>query len=156
MDEHLPLAMDVVCDLAVNPLFDAAELEKEKGVVLEEISMSEDTPEDLAHELLMLAHYGDQPVARPILGSAEQISAYTRDDLAAYWGAKYHPQNAVLSIAGNYDWAARAADDRRKAGRMERGRITAPAVTRRSPQRRVAWRRIRKSSRCISASAFPG
>ena len=105
VDEHLPLAMDVVCDLAVNPVFDATELEKEKGVVLEEISMSEDTPEDLTHELLMLAHYGDQPVARPILGSAEQISAYTRDDLAAYWGAKYHPQNAVLSIAGNYDWA---------------------------------------------------
>ena len=104
VDEHLPLAMDVVCDLAVNPLFDAGELEKEKGVVLEEIAMSEDTPEDLVHEMLMLAHFGDQSVARPILGAAEQVSAYTRDDLAAYWGVKYHPQNAVLSIAGNYDW----------------------------------------------------
>ncbi len=104
VDEHLPLAMDVVCDLAVNPLFDAGELEKEKGVVLEEIAMSEDTPEDLVHEMLMMAHFGDQCVSRPILGSAEQVSSYTRDDLAAYWGVKYHPQNAVLSIAGNYDW----------------------------------------------------
>ena len=69
VDEHLPLAMDVVCDLATHPSFDEKEMEKEKGVVLEEISMSEDTPEDLVHELLMLAYYGDQPIARPILGS---------------------------------------------------------------------------------------
>ena len=104
VDEHLPLAMDIVCDLATHPAFDPAELEKEKGVVLEEIAMAEDTPEDLAHELLMLAHYGDQPVARPILGTAERISGYRRDDLYAYWHSMYRPQNAVLSIAGNYDW----------------------------------------------------
>lgn len=104
VDEHLPLAMDVVCDLVTGPVFDAKELEKEKGVVLEEISMSEDTPEDLVHELLMLAHYGDQPIARPILGSQERISGYCRDDLHAYWHGMYRPQNAVFSIAGNYDW----------------------------------------------------
>lgn len=105
VDEHMPLAMDVVCDLVTGPIFDEKELEKEKGVVLEEISMSEDTPEDLVHELLMLAHYGDQPVARPILGSAERISSYARQDLLKYWQGMYRPQNAVLSIAGNYDWA---------------------------------------------------
>ena len=105
VDEHLPLAMDVVCDLALHPTFDAGELEKEKGVVIEEIAMSEDTPEDLVHELLMLAHYGDQPVARPILGTEERIRGYQRDDLARYWQCMYRPQNAVLSIAGNYDWA---------------------------------------------------
>lgn len=104
VDEHLPLAMDVVCDLAVNPIFDPAELEKEKGVVIEEIAMSEDTPEDLVHELLMLAHYGDQPVARPILGTEEKISAYSSEDLRAYWRKMYRPNNAVFSIAGNYDW----------------------------------------------------
>ena len=104
VDEHLPLATDVVCDLVTGPVFDAKELEKEKGVVLDEISMSEDTPEDLVHELLMLAHYGDQPIARPILGTASRISSYVRDDLHAYWQAMYRPQNAVFSIAGNYDW----------------------------------------------------
>ncbi len=104
VDEHLPLATDVVCDLVVNPTFDAKEMEKEKGVVLEEIAMSEDTPEDLVHELLMLAHYGDQPVARPILGSEERVSGYARQDLVNYWKAKYRPQNAVFSIAGSYDW----------------------------------------------------
>ena len=105
VDEHLPLAMDVVCDLAVHPSFDAKEMEKEKGVVLEEISMSEDTPEDLVHELLMLAYYGDQPIARPILGTEERISGYARQDLVNYWSARYRPQNAVFAIAGNYDWA---------------------------------------------------
>lgn len=104
VDEHLPLAMDVVCDLAVNPIFDPVELEKEKGVVIEEIAMSEDTPEDLVHELLMLAHYGDQPVARPILGTEEKISAYSGEDLRTYWRQMYRPNNAVFSIAGNYDW----------------------------------------------------
>lgn len=105
VDEHIDLATDVVCDLAVNPSFDAGEMEKEKGVVLEEISMAEDTPEDVVHELLMLSKFGDQNVARPILGSEERISAYTRENLIKYWQSFYRPQNAVFSVAGNYDWA---------------------------------------------------
>lgn len=104
VDEHLPLAMDVLADLVTAPTFDAGELEKEKGVVIEEIAMSEDTPEDLVHELLMLANFGDQPVARPILGNERRISTYVRDDLVAYWKRMYRPQNAVLALAGNYDW----------------------------------------------------
>ena len=106
VDEHLPLAMDVIADLAIAPAFDPAELEKEKGVVIEEINMAEDTPEDVAFELLMLAHYGDQPLSRPILGTAEQIQRYTSDDLRRYWAKMYKPQNAVLALAGNYDWEA--------------------------------------------------
>lgn len=104
VDEHLPLAMDVIADLVTAPTFDKDEMEKEKGVVLEEISMSEDTPEDLVHEMLMLANYGDQPVARPILGTEDSVSAFSRDDLVSYWKRMYRPQNAVLSLAGNYDW----------------------------------------------------
>lgn len=104
VDEHLPLAMDVIADLVTAPTFDKEEMEKEKGVVLEEISMSEDTPEDLVHEMLMLANYGDQPVARPILGTEDSVSAFGRDDLVSYWKRMYRPQNAVLSLAGNYDW----------------------------------------------------
>ncbi|MCF0120295.1 MAG: insulinase family protein, partial [Oscillospiraceae bacterium] len=104
VDEHLRLATDMVCDLALNPVFDAEELEKEKGVVLEEIAMAEDTPEDLVHDVLMEAHYGDQCVARPILGTEEAIKGYKRDDLAAYWDAMYRPSDCVFSVAGNYDW----------------------------------------------------
>ena len=106
VDEHLPLAMDVVCDLATHPVFDPGEMEKEKGVVIEEIAMAEDTPEDLVHELIMLAHYGDQQVSRPILGTEESVSGCPRERLNGYWRRMYRPQNAVLSISGNYDWGA--------------------------------------------------
>lgn len=106
VDEHLPLAMDVLSDLVTAPIFDPAELEKEKGVVIEEINMSADDPEDSVHELLMLANYGDQPVARPILGTEEKIAAYSSEDLRAYWKKMYRPQNTVLALAGNYDWNA--------------------------------------------------
>ena len=106
VDEHLPLAMDVIADMAVHPAFDPGEMEKEKGVVIEEIAMSEDTPEDLVHELLMLAHYGDQPIARPILGTEESVSGCSREKLAGYWARMYRPQNAVLALAGNYEWSA--------------------------------------------------
>lgn len=104
VDEHLPLAMDILSDLVTAPVFDSRELEKEKGVVIEEIGMSEDDPEDCAHELLMRAHYGSQPIALPILGSARKISGYTSEDLHAYWQKMYRPQNTVLALAGNYDW----------------------------------------------------
>ena len=106
VDEHLPLAMDVLSDLVTAPIFDPTELEKEKGVVIEEINMSADDPEDSVHELLMLANYGDQPVARPILGTEEKIAAYSSEDLRAYWKKMYRPQNTVLALAGNYDWNA--------------------------------------------------
>ena len=106
VDEHLPLAMDVICDLVTRPTFDPNEMAKEKGVVLEEIAMAEDTPEDLVHELIMLAHYGDQAVSRPILGTEESVSGCSREKLRGYWERMYRPGNAVLAIAGNYDWSA--------------------------------------------------
>ena len=130
VDEHLPLALDVICDLVRGPVFDAAELEKEKGVVLEEISMAEDTPEDVVHELIMTAYYGGQPVARPILGTEESVSGFTRDDLIRYWKRMYRPQNAVLAIAGNYDWDAVLAMAREHLGSWSpEGFEKSPCVT---------------------------
>ena len=133
VDEHLPLAMDVLSDLVTAPAFDPGELEKEKGVVIEEINMAEDTPEDVVFELLMLAHYGEQPLSRPILGTAERIQAYQSDDLRAYWGRMYRPQNAVLALAGNYDWdrvqemARELLGDWRPEGLERRAYATRPA-----------------------------
>ncbi len=106
VDEHLPLAMDVIADMALNPKFDPEDIRKEKGVVIEEINMAEDTPEDLAFEMLMLAHYGDQPVSRPILGTSKGVSAFTREGVLAYMKRMYRPERCVLALAGNYDWDA--------------------------------------------------
>ena len=104
-DDELPLAVDILADLALRPIFDEGELNKERGVVLEEIAMVEDTPEDLVHELLSDAQYSGS-LRRPILGTNGLIRRYGRDDLVSYWERHYTPENMVLAIAGNYDWDA--------------------------------------------------
>ncbi|MBQ6594859.1 MAG: insulinase family protein [Clostridia bacterium] len=104
VEDRLELAMDVLSEMVIRPRFDPAELEKERGVVLEEIAMCEDTPEDLVYELLMQAHFGDQPIARPILGTGEAIEGYSDRDIRGYWRRTYSPVNTVLAVAGAYDW----------------------------------------------------
>ncbi len=106
VDEHLPLAMDVLSDLVLHSTFDETELQKEKGVVLEEINMAEDSPEDVVSELIMLARYGDQPLSRPILGEVETVSGFTRGAVLDYYHKTYRPDNCVLAVAGNYNWDA--------------------------------------------------
>ena len=84
IDEDLPLAVDILSDMTLHASLDETEFNKERGVILEEISMEEDSPEDVVHELLSRIQFGDQAAGMPILGPAEQIAAYTRDDLANY------------------------------------------------------------------------
>lgn len=103
IDEDLELAVDILSDLVIGATMDAVELEKERGVILEEIAMDEDSPEDLVHDLLQSAQFGEQSPGQPILGPAEQIAAYTREDLLAFRKAHYAPKETVVALAGNYD-----------------------------------------------------
>ncbi len=103
IDENLPLAVDILADLTCHAVLDEAELNKERGVILEEIAMDEDSPEDLVHELLSKAQFGEQSLGMPILGPSELIERYTPADLAAFRGKHYRPDNAVVALAGNYD-----------------------------------------------------
>ncbi len=103
MDEHLPLAMDLIADLALHATFDAGEMEKEKSVIGEEISMVEDQPEDLVHELLAAAHFGVHPLARTILGPVANIEKASPEGLKAFMAQRYRPGSSVLSVAGNYE-----------------------------------------------------
>ena len=103
IDENLPLAVDILADLTCHAVLDETELNKERGVILEEIAMDEDSPEDLVHELLSKAQFGEQSLGMPILGTSELIEKYTRSDLAAYRQKHYCPGNAVVALAGNYD-----------------------------------------------------
>ena len=103
IDEDLPLAVDILSDMTLHASLDETEFNKERGVILEEISMEEDSPEDVVHELLSRIQFGDQAAGMPILGPVEQIAAYTRDDLANYRARHYHPENCVVALAGNYD-----------------------------------------------------
>ena len=103
IDENLELAVDILADLVINATMDETELEKERGVILEEIAMDEDSPEDLVHDLLQSAQFGEQSPGQPILGPAEQIAAYTRDDLLAFRKKHYAPRETVIALAGSYD-----------------------------------------------------
>jgi len=103
IDEDLPLALDILSDLTIHPALDEKEMEKEKGVVLEEISMVEDTPEDVAYDVLAEAVYGNQALGQTILGAPERIESYTVDDLKKFRSRHYGPGNAVVSLAGHFD-----------------------------------------------------
>ena len=103
IDENLELAVDVLSDLVINATMDENELEKERGVILEEIAMDEDSPEDLVHDMLQLAQFGQQSPGQPILGPASQIEKYTREDLLRFRAEHYAPKETVVALAGNYD-----------------------------------------------------
>ena len=82
LDEHLPLAVDLLTDILLHPLFDAEELEREKSVVLQEIRMVEDTPDDVIHDLFAAQVWGNHPLGRPILGTRELVTGFSRDAVA--------------------------------------------------------------------------
>ncbi|UJF35388.1 M16 family metallopeptidase [Paenibacillus hexagrammi] len=107
LDDHLPLAMDVLADMFFNSTFDETELEKEKNVIFEEISMYEDTPDDLVHDLLAKAAYGTHPLGYTILGTQENLNRMKPDDLRRYMKQYYNSENIVISIAGNIDDSVR-------------------------------------------------
>jgi predicted Zn-dependent peptidase len=100
-DQHLETALDVMTDMVYAPLF--ADLDAEREVVLEEIAMYEDTPQDLVHDLLSEAVFGGHPLGRPVIGTAEVISSLGRRSIGAYHRAMFGPANIVLAAAGNVE-----------------------------------------------------
>lgn len=101
LDEDLPIAVDVLADLVTSSIVDAEDVEAERGVILEEIAMHEDDPSDVVHEQFAAALYGDSPIGRPILGTAESIEALDRDRIAEYYHRYYRPRRTVVAVAGN-------------------------------------------------------
>ena len=103
IDENLPLAADILSDIVRFPAIDPKELDKERNVVLEEISMTDDSPEDVAYDLIASAMFGKQPLGQTILGPRELIASYTREDILAFRARHYSPVNTCVAIAGNFD-----------------------------------------------------
>jgi len=101
LDEHLPLAVDLLTDILLHPLFDAEELEREKSVVLQEIRMVEDTPDDIIHDLFAAQVWSEHPLARPILGTRELVTGFGRDGIAEHFGEEYVPPQIIIAVAGN-------------------------------------------------------
>ncbi|MEO7143509.1 MAG: pitrilysin family protein [Bryobacteraceae bacterium] len=103
LDEHLPIAFDVISDLVLNPVFREEDLEKEKSVILEEIKMEVDNPEYLIHEIFSSNFWKSHALGRPILGTRETVSAFGRDKLFDYYSRMYSPSNILITAAGHLE-----------------------------------------------------
>ncbi len=103
LETDVPLALDVVSDIVLNPVFDPREIEVERHVILQEIGQALDTPDDIVFDWLQEAAYPGQPMGRSILGPEERVSGFTRDDLAAFVAERYAPGQMILAAAGAVD-----------------------------------------------------
>jgi predicted Zn-dependent peptidase len=103
LDEHLPLAVDVLADIVMNPAFSEGDIGREKKVVLEEIKMVEDTPDDLVHELFTERFWQGHPLGRPILGTKETVEALAQDGLRSYFAKTYCAPNLIVAAVGNIE-----------------------------------------------------
>lgn len=103
IDKHLDKACDILADMMFHSVFDEAEMEREKKVVLEEIKMCEDSPDDVVFEMFGKALWDGHPLGKPILGAADTVSSFSREDLLNYIGAYYRPERIVVSAAGSVD-----------------------------------------------------
>lgn len=102
IDEKLPEATEILLDMFVNSAFATEELQKERGVILEEISMSNDNPEDVLHEKLAETFFSGTPLSKPIIGTTQTVGSFTRDDLLAYRKERYTAQNIAVVIVGSF------------------------------------------------------
>jgi predicted Zn-dependent peptidase len=103
LDSHLEAAADVLFDIFFDSVFDESEMEKEKDVIYEEISMHEDSPEDDIHDVLYAAVFNGSPLATSILGTRDTLKGITRDMALDYIDRRYGPDQVVISVAGNFD-----------------------------------------------------
>ncbi len=105
LDEHLPLAFDILADLVLHPLFRPADIVKEQGVILEEIKMESDSPEYVVHDLFCRSYWRDHSLGRPILGTPETVRSFRSNTLQDYFRPVYAPSNLVITAAGHFQHA---------------------------------------------------
>jgi predicted Zn-dependent peptidase len=101
--DHVPIALDVLADLTLNPVFASNDIERERGVILEEIKIDEDNPDVLVHELFTQNFWKDHPLGKPILGTTATVARLDQPKLLDYHSGRFHSGNMVFSAAGNLD-----------------------------------------------------
>jgi predicted Zn-dependent peptidase len=106
LDEHLPIAVDVLSDMVLHPIFDEKEVVRERGVIVEEIKMDEDNPDSLVHEIFTQNFYKDHPLGRPILGTKETVRKFDQAKTFEHYGKEFVPENLVISAAGHVEHKA--------------------------------------------------
>ncbi|MGE5244484.1 MAG: M16 family metallopeptidase [Betaproteobacteria bacterium] len=156
LDEHLPLALDILSDIVLNPAFDPGDIEREKKVVVEEIKMVEDTPDDLVHELFTQGFWEHHPLGRPILGTRETVESFTADVLHEYFRNAYIAPNLIVSAVGNLEHGRvrelveRAFASVPRAGEpiVEEAPVVAPKILIRNKE-------LEQSHVCLGTSSYP-
>jgi predicted Zn-dependent peptidase len=156
LDEHLPLALDILSDIVLNPAFSPEDIEREKKVVVEEIKMVEDTPDDLVHELFTQGFWENHPLGRPILGTRETVESFQADLLRDYFRSTYTPRNLIVSAVGNLEHSRvrELVQDRFAALNPggESGNEQAPKVV---PKVLIRNKELEQSHICLGASSYP-
>ena len=130
--DHAAETFALLADLFLNSTFPDEEMKREKGVVVEEINMGEDTPDDLCLELLARAAYGKDNYGRNILGPAKNVRGFTRENIFDYKNKHYRPENIVISFAGNIEPQEAEELTERYFGEMERGKFE-------TTEKKVVW-----------------
>ncbi len=123
MYQHLPLAVDLLSDMIKNSLFDTVELEREKAVILEELKMVEDSPDDLCMHLFARSLWGPHSLGRPIIGYRQQIAEFSREQVVDYYRSRYVAENTTVVAAGRVDHDEFVSLVRRQTSNFPRGRV---------------------------------
>jgi predicted Zn-dependent peptidase len=121
LDENLPLAIDLLTDIFLNSRFDSEEIERERSVILQEISQAEDTPDDYVHDLFSLDFYNDHPLARPICGTAETVTSFARANFLSFFKSRYRPRRVIISAAGHLSHAVLVREMAERLGSVTDG-----------------------------------
>src|ERR1700689_3972969 len=124
LSDHVPIALDVLTDMVLNPIFASTDIERERDVILEEIKIDEDNPDVLVHELFTQSFWKDHPLGKPILGTTETVGRFGQQQLFGYHGDRFHGGNMVFSAAGNLDHNEFTAAGEGKISPLEGGKET--------------------------------
>jgi len=127
LDEHLPVALDLLSDIVLHPRFDPAEIEKERKVIFEEIRMVDDTPDELVYDLFNQHLWPDHPLGRPIQGTVESVTSMTPEILTRYFRESYQPGNLLITATGNLEHEKLVTEIRRAFEPLSNG--SAPPMT---------------------------
>ncbi len=122
LDEHLPIAMEILGDLALHPTFDVADITRERGVILEEIKMDEDSPDYLVHEIFTQNFWKDHPLGKPILGTKDTVKKFEREGVVHSYGQRFIPGNLIVCAAGNLNHAQFVELTAKHFGKMKPGK----------------------------------
>jgi predicted Zn-dependent peptidase len=156
LDEHLPRAVSILSDIVLNPAFNAADVEREKKVVLEEIKMVEDTPDDLVHEIFTQSFWEGHPLGRPILGSRDSVEGFDALTLRDFFRDAYTSDHMIVSAAGNIQHAELRDLVLSAFGALapSNGRPSeeAPTVV---PKVILRAKELEQSHVCLGASSYP-